>query len=86
MGSASSLPSRSLRTVAEPIETRIFSGKFLIKFSLACCSIMLTNAILRERDMEVGDLLLLGRICLFKNGLFILFCRFCCVRFFGFPC
>ena len=37
MGSASSLPSRSPRTIAEPIESRVSSGKWLSNFLLGSC-------------------------------------------------
>ena len=67
MGSASSSPSRSPRIMAEPTEARTFLGRFLTKFSSACCFIMLTIAIIRERDKGLDDLLLLGGIRLFKR-------------------
>jgi len=56
--------------MAEPTETRILSGKFLMKFSLTCCSIVLTITWFKKEIREVGDLSLLGRTRLFERMVF----------------
>jgi hypothetical protein len=41
-------------------EMRILSGKFLMKFSSACCFMMLTVAWFKERDEELGRFIAIG--------------------------